>query len=280
MSWINGKPVAVIKVGGEVVLDPVQLQGLIGNISDLSNAGWQCVMLHGGGEQVSALQAIHGLPVNRVGGRRITSKADLLAVKQALCGQVNVDLVAAMVARDLPAFGCSGASGQLIQAVRRPPRVVSGAGPDPIDFGEVGDVVGINAELLRGLIALQQIPVIASLGISDKGELYNINADTTATRIAAALNAEALILTTSVGGILRNVDDPRSRIDSVTPESARELIEQGVIADGMIPKVEETLELLESGIKHLAITSAVQVGSFLDVINQSGDSGTRFVRSQ
>ncbi|MBT8114256.1 MAG: acetylglutamate kinase [Arenicella sp.] len=279
MSGDSGDPLAVVKVGGEILLDAQQLDGLINNIRDLADAGWQCVVLHGGGAQVSALQALHKLPVRQVGGRRITSRADLLAVKQGLCGQVNVDLVAAMIGGGLPAFGCSGASGKLIQAVRRPPRVISGAGPEPVDFGEVGDVVAINVDLLLGLIQLQQVPVIASLGVGQQGELYNINADTTATQIASAVQAEALILTTTVGGILTDIEDPASRIATITPESAKQLIKDGVIADGMIPKVEEALQLLHRGIKHLAITSAAHKGSFLNVINNSTASGTRFVNN-
>lgn len=279
MSDTGGNSIAVIKVGGEVLLDDSQLTGLTANIADLVDAGWHCVVLHGGGAQVSALQALHNLPVRRVGGRRITSKADMQAVKQGLCGEVNVDLVAAMIRQGLPAFGCSGASGRIIQASRRPPIVISGAGPDAIDFGEVGDVVGINVELLHGLMELKQIPVIASLGVGQQGELYNINADTTATRIAAELGAEALILTTPVGGILRSVNDPASRIACITAQSAKQLIEQGVIADGMIPKVEEALQLLRRGIAHLAITNAARNGSFLDVVNNSAASGTRFVKS-
>ena len=277
MSRSARQNLAVIKVGGDVLLEQRQLVGLTRNLTDLRDAGWSCVILHGGGTQVSELQRLHGLPVQRVAGRRITSAEDMLAVKQALCGQVNLDLVAALAAAGLPAFGCSGASGGIIQARKRPPVKVSGGGGEPIDFGQVGDVTDINTDLLEGLLQLGQLPVVASIGIGRGGELYNINADATATAIALALRAEALILTTAIGGVLQDPTDANSRIDVITPESATQLIGQGVISDGMIPKVEESLKLLQHGVGRVAITSGAESGSFLNVINDSSLSGTRFL---
>ena len=187
MGWVQGKPVSVIKVGGDVLLDSGQREGLAGNVRDLLDSGWQCVILHGGGPQVNMLQKLHGLTPNKVGGRRITGMDDLRVVKQALCGEVNVDLVSALLAARVPAFGCHGASGRLIEAEKRPPMVVSGAGDEPFDFGEVGDVTRINVKLIQGLLELKQVPVIASLGVGDDGRIFNINADTTVAALASAL---------------------------------------------------------------------------------------------
>lgn len=277
MNWVQGKPVAVVKVGGDIVQHTESSSALADNISDLLKSGWHCVILHGGGPQVSKLQAVHGLPVNKVGGRRITSKDDLRVVKQALCGEVNVDLVATLVAHGINAFGCHGASSGLIQATRRPPQAVTGSDGELIDFGEVGDVSFINRDLIRGLIELQQVPVIASLGISENGAVFNINADTTAVRIAHALRAGALILTTGVGGIYRDINDAASRIDTISPSQARRLVEQGIISDGMIPKVEESLKLVEAGVACVGITDASVRHSLVDLINQKPGCGTRFV---
>ena len=209
----SNQPIAVVKVGGDVLLGQVERDGIAANVKDLVDAGWRVVLLHGGGPQVNALQEIHGLTPNKVAGRRITSEKDLQVVKQAICGDVNVTLMQTLQDVGINAFGCNGASGKLVQAVKRPPRVVSGAGDEPIDFGEVGDVTDINAELLNQLTNLGLVPVIATLGVEqDSGRIYNINADTTVVQIARALKADLLLLTTAVGAIYRDLDKPETRI--------------------------------------------------------------------
>lgn len=272
------KPTAVVKVGGDILLHRTERQGLAENISRLVETGWRVVVLHGGGPQVNRLQALHGLAPRKVGGRRITSPADLTVVKQALCGQVNVDLVSVLLAAGVKAFGCHGASAHLIQALKRPPRRVSGAGDSPVDFGEVGDVTGVNTPLLQGLLNLDLVPVIASLGVGRDGRVYNINADTTVAKVAAALRAELLILTTKIGGIYRDIDSPGSRIQTVTPTEARQLIDAGVIVDGMIPKVEEALALLDAGVGAIAIVNASEPAAFTDIAANRGQFGTRIIR--
>lgn len=269
--------IAVVKVGGDILLEKEQREGLAANIRDLHQLGWQLVLLHGGGPQVNQLQKKLGLTPNKVGGRRITSADDLLVVKQAIAGEVNVNLTAELIKAGLPAFGCHGASGQLIQAIKRPPVLVSGGGDKPIDFGEVGDVVKINASLLNGLLELGQIPVIATLGVSAEGRVFNINADTTVVEIARALKARLLLLTTSVGAIYKDLKQPDSRIKQVNREQAKKLIEQGVIQGGMIPKVEEAMTLLEQGVESIAIVSGQSNGGFLAVVEGSGEFGTQIL---
>jgi len=276
MTQINGKPIAVIKVGGDMVLKERDRRGLAGNVKDLFDAGWQCVLLHGGGPQLNTLQELHGLMPNKIDGRRITSEADLLVVKQALCGEVNVDLVSSLLAVGLPAFGCHGASGALIEAEKRPPMDLAAHGR--IDFGEVGDVVSINRAVLELLLDAELVPVIASLGVSKSGRIFNINADTTVAAMASALRSELLILSTQVGGIFKDIKDADSRIPEVTPKSAARFIEQGIITDGMIPKVQEALALLDLGVGTIAIANASQKGSFLDIAGGNGRIGTRLLK--
>lgn len=269
------QPVAVVKVGGDVLLGQDERDGIAANVKDLVDHGWRVVLLHGGGPQTNRLQEKHGLVANKVGGRRITSEADLLVVKQAICGEVNVELTQVLQNAGINAFGCNGASGKLIEAVKRPPRVMSGAGPDPIDFGEVGDVTGVNAELLAGLTALGVVPVIATLGVeSDSGRVFNINADTTVVQIAKALKADLLLLTTAVGAIYRDLDKPETRISQVNEQQARDLIDEGVIQGGMIPKVEEAISVLKDGVKNIAIVGPQIKGAFLDVAKGEGSKGT------
>lgn len=277
MSVNRIKPIAVIKVGGDMLQKLVDRQGFAGNIKSLVDEGWHVVILHGGGPQLNALQKVHGLQPKKIAGRRVTEAKDLLVVKQALCGEVNVDLVATLVACGIAALGCHGASAKLIQAVKRPPVKVSGEGDDLIDFGEVGDVVGINVPLLQHFLAVNLVPVIASLGIADDGRVFNINADTTVSAIAKALQADLLILTTMVGGIFSDLNDPSTLVSNVTPRLAKALIANGVITDGMIPKVEEAISLLKQGVGSIVIANANEANCFKDIALGKGRSGTRLV---
>ncbi len=270
----DAQKVAVVKVGGDVLLDDAERTGLASNVQSLVDQGWQIVLLHGGGPQTNRLQEKHGLVPNKVAGRRITGEKDLLVVKQAIVGEVNMELTSALQKAGVSAFGCHGASGRLIEAVKRPPRVMSGAGPDPIDFGEVGDVIGINGSLLKGLLALGVTPVIATLGVGEGGRIFNINADTTVVQIARELNADLLLLTTQVGAVFEDLDRPESRIKEITPESAQTLIDSGIIQGGMIPKVEEAVSLLDEGVGSIAIVSGRETGAFLSVASGEGRFGT------
>ena len=278
MSQTNSTKIAVIKVGGDVLEDTAESAGLAENVSQLRTPGWSIVLLHGGGPQVNRLQNCHGLTPNKVAGRRITSSEDLLVVKQAIAGEVNVNLVAELTKKGLPAFGCHGASGGLVKATKRPPVIVSGGGDKPIDFGEVGDVQSVNAKLLNGLLELDVIPVIATLGINDEGRVFNINADTTVVQIAKALKANLLLLTTQVGGVFKDLHDPTSRIQQVNTPQAKALINDGIIQGGMIPKVEEAMTLLDEGVETIAIVSGRVVGAFQAVAEGTGEHGTRIVK--
>jgi acetylglutamate kinase len=270
------KPIAVIKVGGDMLLNPADRAGFASNVKDLSDAGWSCVVLHGGGPQLNTLQTLHGLRPTKIEGRRVTGEADLLVVKQALCGEVNVDLVAALLAQGVNAFGCHGASAWLIRANKRPPMQFADHGS--VDMGEVGDVENINLELLEGLLAMNLVPVIASLGVDQNGRIFNINADTTVAAIASALKADVLILSTMVGGIFRDISDKQSRLSKVTPSSASELISSGIISDGMIPKVQESLALLSQGVGSIVITNAAEKGGFLAISKGDNSIGTRLIQ--
>ena len=268
------RPLAVIKVGGDILLDEIQSSGLAQNISGLIKDNWNVVVLHGGGPQLSAMQSRCGIEPRKVAGRRITSKEDLVLVKQVLCGQVNVDLVSVMQAQGVNAFGCHGASGKLIQAKRRPPITVSGEGPDAIDFGEVGDVTGINTDVLVSLLSTGLVPIIASLGIDQSGAVFNINADTTVVQIAREMSAELLIFVTGIGGIFEDINNPASRFADLDAAQSKTYIDKAVIVGGMIPKVEEALSLLESGVGTIAIVDAGEPTAFASIASGKAEFGT------
>lgn len=244
-------PTAVLKFGGEVVADRPRLDEVLAVVTDLTARGWRFVLCHGGGPQVSALTRRLGATPVMVGGRRVTDLATLQIAKQVLGGETNIDVVSAALAAGLEAVGIAGVSAGLVTADRRPPRVVSGGGPDPVDFGWVGEVREIRTHLIEHLWAGGFTPVLNPLGVGDvdgdvRAPVYNINADTIAAAVAAALDADHLFLMTGVPGVLRDKDDPTTRIPRLSAAEARAAIAGGVVVGGMIPKIEEALELLRT----------------------------------
>ncbi len=265
---------AVVKVGGDILLDDIQREGLAVNVRSLLDDNWQVIILHGGGPQVNRLQGQLGIEPNKVQGRRITSKNDLKVVKQAIAGEVNVDLVSVLTRQGVNAFGCHGASGQLIQAVKRPPMLMPEMSNEAIDFGEVGDVVGVNSALLTSLLTAGVVPVIATLGVDVSGRIFNINADTTVVKIAENMSADMLLLVTAVGAIYRDINDPASRIPAMHSKVADDYIRQKVIQGGMVPKVEEAFRLLQEGIERVVILSASKPDAFASVAKGENRYGT------
>lgn len=152
-------------------------------------------------------------------------------------------------------IGLHGGSSAVIRAVQRPPRVVSGAGPDPIHMGHVGDVVGFERDLLEELLSLGYVPVLACLGADAAGRIYNINADIVATRLAVALGAADLFLLMDAPGVLRDKNDPATRIERLKIAEAQALIAEGVVDGGMIPKLEESFEALRGGVARVHLLS-------------------------
>lgn len=268
----------VVKVGGDVLLDEAQRNGLGQNVRDLVDDGARVVVIHGGGPQVTALQERVGLQANKIAGRRVTTPADLVVVEQAICGEVNVGVVATLMSKGVRAVGTHGAG--IVFARKRPPMAVAGH-DGPVDYGEVGDVTRIDAALLMHLLALAGgvVPVIGTLGADERGRIFNINADTTAVALARALGAHALLLVTAIGGVRAKVDDPATRIATITPDSARTLMADGTISGGMIPKVEEALGILDEGVGLVAILGAQDAGAFRSALKGDGARGTRFVKA-
>ena len=250
---------AVIKLGGDV-LEGEALADAAAEIAR-ARAGRRLLVVHGGGPQVTALARRLGIEPHIVAGRRITDDPMLAVVKRVISG-LNVDLVAALRADGVPAFGVSGASG-VIRAHRRPPRVISGAGDAPIDFGLVGDIDGFDVELLDALADRDALPVIACLGADTTGQVLNINADVVASQLAAAVGAGALVACTAVGGVRRDKDDPATRIPRLTVEEAKAAIADGTVQGGMIPKLEEAFAPLTAGVGAVHIVAPSEIATSL-----------------
>lgn len=262
----------VVKVGGEVVDDAAHLRGLCRNIRALRDRGADVVVVHGGGPQVTRLQEQLGQKATRIAGQRVTGTNDVFAVVAALCGTVNVALVAALHAAGVSAFGGHGAS--IISAHKRPAAVVAGHGV--VDYGEVGDVADVDAAPLLALCAAGLVPVIATLGLErETGRVLNINGDTAAAAVARALPATRVLLVTAVGGVRTDPQDPTTLLPTLTAQAARAAIENGTISGGMVPKVEEALALL-GVVDRVAIVAAYADGAFADDdADADADAGRR-----
>jgi acetylglutamate kinase len=269
----------VVKVGGELAMDRALLAASVGvAVRAFLDAGVRVAVVHGGGPQASELSKRLGLEPRLVGGRRITDEATLEVMKMTLAGQVSVDVAAAFRLASVPALCTTGVSAALVDAVRRPPKPITGAGPEPVDMGLVGDVVGVDRELFERLAKAGVVPVLGSLGGDASGNVFNINADTVATRVAAELKAAKLFLVSNVPGVLRDKNDASTRMPRLTRAEAAAAIANGTIVGGMIPKVEESLAMLEQGIEAIHIVGVQPASALLDEARQPGSRGTAFVR--
>lgn len=269
----------VVKIGGELAQTPRRLAESIGAaVRAFHEAGVKVCVIHGAGPQATALGKKLGLEPNMVGGRRITDAPTLEVMKMALGGQVSVDVAAALRSAGVPALCTTGVSAGLIEARRRPPVLVTGAGPEPVDFGWVGDVVDVDIAAFDRLAGAGFVPVLGSLCGDAEGQVFNINADTVATRVASKLKAAKLFLVSNVPGVLLDKSDPSSRIPLLTPDDARSRIASGVIVGGMIPKVEESLAMLDQGVDAIHIMGIEPPNALLAEAEKPGAAGTAFVR--
>jgi acetylglutamate kinase len=271
-----GASVVVIKLGGEVVTSS-HMAAIAADVAEMRGRGERVVIVHGGGPQATELQKKLGQTPNIVAGRRITDAETLEVMKMVVAGKLNVDACAALLAAGVSPVGLHGASALAVEAVKRPPRVVSGGGPDPIDFGHVGDVTGVNGKLIRLLADGGYVPVLACLGADAQGHVFNINADIVANRVAIALDAKALVLVSDVPGVLRDIADPGSRIARLSVADGRRAIADGVVTKGMIPKLEESFAALGEGVRAVHIVGKLQRGQLAREVAEPGSVGTVLV---
>jgi len=272
----DGVQTIVVKIGGEVV-GSGEAAVLAADLRELAAAGARVAIVHGGGPQATELQKRLGLETRQIAGRRVTDAATLDVMKMVIAGKLNVDLCAILVAAGLSPVGLHGASARVVQAVRRPPKVYPSAGPDPVDMGLVGDVTGFNLDLLETLWAAGHVPVIACLGADAAGGVYNINADLVGNQLAAALRAERLFLVTSTPGVLRDVNDPASRLTRLTCTEARKAITDGVVTGGMIAKLEEAMAVVDQGVGAIHILGKLAAGDLVRAVREPGSVGTTLI---
>jgi len=256
----------VIKFGGHAMVDASLSASFARDVIMLSLVGIRPVIVHGGGPQIDAMLERMGVVSEFVDGLRVTDAATIEVVEMVLVGTINKDIVSRINTNGGRAVGISGKDGSLI--VARKKRVVDRTDPCKlIDIGQVGEIVSVNPGVIATLDADNFIPVIAPLGTGEHGETYNINADTAAGAIAAALKAEKLILLTDVEGVKDGAGGLRS---SLTERDVQQMIATGEIAGGMIPKVQCCCRALERGVQKAHIIDgrlehAVLLEIFTDV---------------
>src|SRR5579863_7488546 len=266
----------VVKAGGAVFGDTAMTRALIEQIAILHYLGVRVVMVHGGGPQLTELTEALGVPTRMVQGRRITDQESIDATSMVLNGLINTRILAICRDLDIGAVGLSGVDAGMIRAHRRPPMQISGL-PESVDFGFVGDIDSVDVSIIRQHLDNGLMPVISPLSADDKGTLLNINADTVAAAIGAALGAEKLILCTGAPGILERLTDPGSLISFTDIEGLRRLREAGHLADGMLPKAKAIEQAIRGGVRRVHVVSYKSPEGILGEVFTNEGTGTLIV---
>lgn len=270
----------VVKFSGKVTEDKENLASLAEELALLHQVGIKICVVHGGGKQLTELAKKLGVAQTVIEGRRVTDDDTLELAKMIFAGKINTDILAALRQRGTNAVGLSGIDGNIVHAVRRPPKEIVNketGETETIDFGNVGDVLEINTHLLSLLLDADYLPVVSSLGADDEGQIYNINADTIAAEIAVRLQAEKLVLLSDVNGIYLNPNDESTKVSRLTIPEAEIMIETGRATGGMIPKLQSLMSLLKSGVKSAHIISGTKRNALLSEVFTDEGTGTMFV---
>jgi len=228
----------VVKYGGNAMIDPDLALRFAEDIVLLQSVGIRTVVVHGGGPQIGDVMQRLGKEPEFRDGLRVTDAETLDIARMVLVGKVNRDIVSAINRHGPLAVGLSGEDAGLIEAGVRHP-----------DLGFVGDVKAVNPALIERLLAENLIPVVSTIGADLAGQAYNINADTVAGAVAAALGAEKVVYLTDVEGLLADIDDPGSLISCIDAAALRRLVDDGVLTGGMIPKIGACLDAIAGGVR-------------------------------
>ena len=250
--------IKVVKVGGGIIEDENALSTFLDSFSKIEGPK---VLVHGGGRLATKVAESLGYETKMVEGRRITDENMLEVVTMVYGGLANKKIVAKLQAKGTNALGLSGADGNLISAHKRPVK--------DVDYGWVGDIDSINADLLLNLIDNNIVPVIAPLSHNGEGKMLNTNADTIASTVATELaqkQSTQLILGFELDGVLRDFNDKSSVIEKITPALFEQYKSEGMISDGMIPKLSSAFNAINAGVESVKICNALKVGGDLGTV--------------
>ena len=269
----------VVKIGGDVVSDPHVLEQVAAQLGLLHSLGIRIVVVHGGGPQATALSRRLGKEPEIVAGRRVTDDTALEVAKMVFAGTVNLEVLCALRHHGVQAVGVSGVDADLLTASRRPPvRVTDDQGRERVvDYGHVGELEAVDVRVLTTLLDGRFVPVVASLAGDREGQVYNVNADTVAERLAIALNAQKLIFLTGAPGVLRDRTDPTSLVTFADPDDLAQLVANGVLSGGMRPKVEACVRAATGGVERTHIIDGRAPDSILVEVFTGSGAGTMIV---
>ena len=257
--------IVVVKYGGNAMVSEELKNSVVRDIALLNLIGVKVVLVHGGGPEITGMLHKIGKETQFVDGLRVTDQETVEVAQMVLCGKINKSLVNLLQCCGGKAIGLSGLDGHMIQAAQKDPRL-----------GFVGEITKVDPQPVLDVLEAGYIPVVSTIGCDEAGHTYNINADTAAAKLAGALKAESFIALTDISGLLRDKDDPSTLISHITVKETRELIRQGVISDGMIPKVECCINAIEDGVsKVFIIDGRVPHSILIETLTDEG-IGTMF----
>lgn len=259
--------IIVVKYGGNAMLNEELKSAVMNDIVLLSLIGIRVVLVHGGGPEITETLKAMGKTSTFVEGRRVTDEETAGVVQMVLAGKINKSLVNRIGAIGGKAMGLCGLDGRMIRAEAL----------DMDRWGYVGNIIQVDPQPVLDVLAMGYIPVVATVGYDEAGNVYNINADTAASRLAGVLKAECLISLTDIAGIMRDKDDPGSLIPRLHVSEAPQLVHEGVISGGMIPKVECCIEAIRRGVKKVFIIDGrIPHAILMEILTDEG-IGTMFV---
>ena len=264
----------VVKAGGGVFADAQAVRGLIEQIAILHYFGVRVVFVHGGGPQLTEITEQLGVPTRMVQGRRVTDQKAIDATSMVLNGLINTKLLALCREMNIDAVGISGVDAGLVHAHKRPPVNVDG---QTVDYGFVGDIDLIDPSVINKLLDNGLMPIVSPLSADDNGTLLNINGDTVAAAIGAALDAEKLMLCTGAPGILSDVNDPTSIISFTDLAGLKKLRDEKKIVDGMLPKAKAIEEAIKGGVRRVHVMSYKSPEGILAEVFTNEGAGTLIV---
>ncbi len=270
IQQLSGKTV-VIKYGGSAMVSAEQEETILQDVTLLKYIGANPVLVHGGGPAINQMLDKLGIESKFHNGLRITDAATMDVVQMVLMGKLNKDVVSRLNGLGAKSIGLCGKDANLIEVVKKPPR-------EGVDYGYVGQISRVNVKLLEMLAKEEYIPVIAPIGVGPDGQSYNINADTVAGEVAAALKAEKLMFLTDIDGIRMKPDDPSTLISVISVDNVYRLIEQKVISGGMIPKVMGCIKGIEQGVNRTHIVNGTVPHPILLEIFTDKGIGTMLTR--
>jgi acetylglutamate kinase len=266
--------VVVVKVGGSIMDDELALSQLLTDIVFMNYVGMQPVLVHGGGKAINDAMKTAGLQPQWVQGRRYTDERTLAIAEHVLCNQINKFIVNFMQAQGCEAMGLHSLTSNVLFAEKT---YLQGPDGRRIDLGMVGEIKSVNARLLQLLVQADSIPCIATIARDDAGGRLNVNADTAAGAVAAAMKAEKFVVVSDTHGNRTNVDDPSTRVSNLTLSQIDEMVKSGIITSGMLPKVESCVAALRGGVsKTHIIDGRIPHALLLEIYTEAG-IGTEIV---